>query len=66
MGIFFALALRRIESSRASIIATVEPVLASLLAYATLGEQLSALQILGLSLILVGAVLASKREVESA
>jgi len=57
MGIFFALALRRIESSRASIIATVEPVLASLLAYATLGEQLSALQILGLSLILVGAVL---------
>ena len=44
-------------ASRASITATVEPVLASLLAYATLGEQLSALQILGMSLILVGAVL---------
>ena len=56
----FALALRRIESSRASITATVEPVLASLLAYATLGEQLSALQILGMSLILVGAVLVQR------
>lgn len=53
----FALALRWIESSRASITATVEPVLASLLAYAALGEKLSTLQILGLSLIITGAVL---------
>lgn len=60
----FALALGRIESSRASIIATIEPVLASLLAFAVLGERLSPLQILGMALILIAAVLAQWKEAE--
>ncbi len=54
----FALALRWIESSRASIVATLEPVLATLLALAVLGERLSLVQAAGILLILIGAVLA--------
>ena len=54
----FALALKRIESGRASIVGTLEPVLASLLAFAVLGERLTALQITGMLLILTGSILA--------
>jgi drug/metabolite transporter, DME family len=54
----FALGLRWIESSRASIVATLEPVLAALLAFAVLGETLRWVQAAGIVLILSGAILA--------
>lgn len=53
-----AIALRFIESSRASIVATLEPVLATLLALGVLGERLRSLQGVGILLIVAGAILA--------
>lgn len=49
-------ALERLEVSRAAIVATLEPVLASLLAYVVLGERIEALQALG-GLLVLGGVL---------
>lgn len=49
-------ALERLEVSRAAIVATLEPVLASLLAYLILGERLEPLQALG-GLLVLGGVL---------
>jgi len=53
----FTRALQRIESGRASIVSTLEPVLAGLIAFAVFGERLSPLQITGMGLILSGAIL---------
>ena len=60
----FALALQRIDLGTASIVATLEPALASVLAFAVLGERLVPLQILGLALVVVGAALTLSRNVE--
>ena len=49
--------LQRIEASRASIVATIEPVVASLLAFIFFGELLNISGLAGASLILLGAVL---------
>ncbi|MBI3979931.1 MAG: EamA family transporter [Chloroflexi bacterium] len=54
----FVAALSRIEASRASILATAEPVFAALLAFAIFGEALTAWQTLGAALVLAGAVVA--------
>lgn len=51
--------LRTIEASRAVLVATIEPVLAALLAAALFGERLSALGIAGAVLVLASAVLAT-------
>ncbi len=49
-------ALREVEVSRASIVATVEPVVAIALAYVLFGEELTIPQILGAVLIIGGSV----------
>lgn len=51
--------LRTIEASRAVLVATVEPVLAALLAAVLFGERLSALGLLGAVLVLAAAVMAA-------
>lgn len=51
----FASGLRHVEASRASVVATVEPVVAAVLAYAILGETLEPLQIVGGAMVLAGA-----------
>jgi drug/metabolite transporter (DMT)-like permease len=51
--------LRSVEASRAVLVATLEPVLATLLAAALFGERLGALGVLGGLLVLAAAVLAS-------
>ncbi len=61
---FFALALQRIDLGTASIVSTLEPALASVLAFAVLGERLVPLQILGLGLVVVGAALTLSQNVE--
>jgi len=48
--------LRTIEASRAVLVATIEPVLAALLAALLFGERLSALGVLGAALVLSAAV----------
>ncbi len=50
--------LRTVEASRASIVATVEPVVAGVLGYAVFGETLEPLQLAGAALVLVAATMA--------
>ncbi|MBI5178931.1 MAG: EamA family transporter [Nitrospinae bacterium] len=51
--------LRRIGASRAAIISSVGPVITIFLAYAVLGEQVSAMQIAGTALIIAGVLAVS-------
>jgi DME family drug/metabolite transporter len=53
--LLFAWALRRVRAERASIAATLEPVIAAVVAWAWLGQNLSAVQVAG-GLLVVGAV----------
>ncbi len=53
----FVVALKYIESGRASIIATLEPVSAIVLAMLLLGESISIFQIFGIALVIGGTVL---------
>ena len=56
--IFMITALRHIPATRATVVAMVEPVLAGVVAYAWLGEEISAGQIIGGLLVLAAIVLA--------
>jgi len=55
-------ALKEVEVSRASIVATVEPVVAIVLAFVLFGETLTGLQVLGAVLIIGGSILVHMRE----
>lgn len=59
VGAFFCFfkGLQLVEASRASIVGTLEPVVASVLALAIFGERLSPTGLLGATLILLGAIL---------
>jgi DME family drug/metabolite transporter len=48
--------LRRVPASNASLVATIEPVVASLLAFSFLGERLELLQMVGGAMVIAGAV----------
>jgi drug/metabolite transporter (DMT)-like permease len=56
--IFMITALRHIPATRATVVAMIEPVLAGVVAYAWLGEEISAGQIAGGLLVLGAIVLA--------
>ncbi len=56
-GVAFNAALRRVPASEASVIATLEPVIAALLGWAFLEERMEALQLLGAGLILTAVVI---------
>jgi drug/metabolite transporter (DMT)-like permease len=51
-------ALHYIPATRATVVAMIEPVLAAVVAYAWLGEEIGSLQIFGGLLVLAGIVLA--------
>lgn len=53
---FFTAGLRYIPASNASILATLEPVLASALAFVLLGERLEVGQIIGAAMVIGGAI----------
>ncbi|WP_457742810.1 EamA family transporter [Thermococcus sp.] len=55
-------ALKEVEVSRASIVATVEPVVAIVLAYILFGEILTPIQLLGGALIIGGSILVHMKE----
>lgn len=57
-------ALKEIEVSRASIIATVEPVVAIVLAFILFGERMTLLQIIGAALIIMGSIVVHSEEKE--
>jgi drug/metabolite transporter (DMT)-like permease len=51
-------ALRRISATRAGVTAMLEPVVATVVAWAWLRESLSAVQLLGVAVVLMGISLA--------
>lgn len=53
---FFTTGLQSVPASNASILATIEPVMASVLAFIVLGERLEWLQMLGGAMVVGGAV----------
>ena len=53
-------ALRHIRAEQASVIGMIEPVLATIIAFAFLNESLAAVQLVGGALVLVGIVLAER------
>lgn len=56
---FYTRSLQRLPASVASIVATTEVPFAALVAYVTLGQQLSSTQVLGSALVLSGVILVS-------
>ena len=56
-GAAFNAALRRVPASEASVVATLEPVIAALLGWAFLAERMEPLQLLGAGLILTAVVI---------
>jgi drug/metabolite transporter (DMT)-like permease len=52
--LLFVWGLERVPASNAGIVSTLEPLTAALIAFAWLGERLSALQIAGALMVLVG------------
>jgi drug/metabolite transporter (DMT)-like permease len=63
-GVAFNAALRRIPASNASIVATLEPVIATLLGWAFLGERLELGQLVGAGLILAAVVILQRESSE--
>ncbi|MCX7839900.1 MAG: DMT family transporter [Anaerolineae bacterium] len=57
---FFATGLQSVPASNASILATIEPVMASVLAFVELGERLEWLQMLGGAMVVSGAIVLSR------
>jgi DME family drug/metabolite transporter len=57
----YTFGIRHLGAGRASIVATIEPVVAGILGVALLDEELTALKVLGGLLVLAGAVLAQVR-----
>lgn len=57
---FFTTGLRSVPASNASILATIEPVMASVLAFVVLGERLEWLQMLGGAMVVSGAIVSSR------
>ncbi|MBN1287767.1 MAG: EamA family transporter [Anaerolineae bacterium] len=64
-GVSFNMGLRAVPASNASIIATLEPVMATLLGWLLLGERLEWPQLLGGALILGAVLLLSRARAES-
>lgn len=58
--VLFVASLKHVEASRAAIVATVEPVVATVLAAVLLGELLMPSQIVGGALVIAGSVLAQQ------
>jgi drug/metabolite transporter (DMT)-like permease len=56
--VFLITALRHVPATRVTAVAMLEPVLAALVAFAWLGEEISGLQAVGGALVLAGVVLA--------
>ena len=59
--ILYTIGLSLVESSRASIASTLEPVVAALVGVLLFGEILSAWQVLGMGLVLLAVVIVQER-----
>ena len=59
--ILYNYGLRTVEASQASILSTIEPVSATLLAWILLGEALYATKIIGATLIILSAIIVSRK-----
>ena len=59
-GVAFATGLRFVPVSAASVVANVEPVVATVLAFLILGEVMAGWQMLGGALVITGAIISSQ------
>ncbi|WP_339060370.1 EamA family transporter [Tepidibacillus marianensis] len=59
--ILYTKGLERLESSRASIVSTIEPVVATLLGIIQYGERLTLLQSIGIVLVIVAVIIVQER-----
>jgi drug/metabolite transporter, DME family len=57
----YTVGLKRLDAGQAAIVATVEPVVAGAIGVVLLGEELTALKVIGALLVLAGAALAQVR-----
>jgi drug/metabolite transporter (DMT)-like permease len=57
----YTVGLKRLDAGQAAIVATVEPVVAGAIGVVLLGEELTALKVIGAILVLAGAALAQVR-----
>jgi DME family drug/metabolite transporter len=57
----YTMGLKRLDAGQAAIVATVEPVVAGAIGVVLLGEELTALKVIGALLVLAGAALAQVR-----
>jgi len=57
--LLYAAGLRRLEATRAAVMATIEPVVAAVVAYLAFGEQLAPLGYLGALVVLGGVIVAA-------
>lgn len=60
--LLYASGLRRLEATRAAVIATIEPVVAAAVAYAAFGERLSPLGYLGAAIVIAGVIVEARGE----
>lgn len=60
--LLYAVGLRRLEATRAAVIATIEPVVAAAVAFAAFGERLAPLGYLGAAIVLCGVILEARAE----
>ena len=58
--IFYTLGLTKIENSKAAVVACIEPIMATVLGYVVFGEILTAIEIVGVSLVLLAIILLAK------
>ncbi|MHB1223212.1 MAG: DMT family transporter [Gemmatimonadaceae bacterium] len=58
--LLYAIGLRRLEATRAAVIATIEPVVAAAVAYAAFGERLAPLGYLGAAIVLAGVIIEAR------
>ena len=57
----YTVGLKKLDAGQAAIVATVEPVVAGAIRVVLLGEELTALKVIGALLVLAGAALAQAR-----
>lgn len=60
--LLYATGLRRLEATRAAVIATIEPVVAAAVAYVAFGERLAPLGYLGAAVVLAGVIVEARGE----
>jgi drug/metabolite transporter (DMT)-like permease len=63
--VLYTIGLNHVESSRASIIATIEPVVASIISFLVFDEKLTTLQYFGIMLVITAVILVQEKQTKT-